>query len=96
MKLPLPYYSFGIVQQKLSEDQYAMIASPEKALFDKIVTTHGLILRSRRSVLDYLLENLRMDEDNLKALDTKEMLSWQPESPKKETLLLIIKTLQSL
>lgn len=96
IKLPLPYYSFGIVQEKLSDDQYAMIASPEKALFDKVVTTSGLILRSRKSVSDYLLEDLRMDEDNLKALDTKAMLTWQPESPKKDTLLLIIKTLQSL
>ena len=94
-KIPLPYYSFGILQARLSDDQYTMIASPEKALFDKVVTTPGL-LRSQKTVLTYLLEDLRMDEDNLKALDTKAMLSWQPDSPKKETLLLLIKALKSL
>jgi hypothetical protein len=95
-KLPLPYYSFGIVQEKVSDEQFAMMASPEKALFDKIVTTKGLVLRSLRSVSDYLLEDLRMEEENLKALDTNAMLSWQPESPKADSLLLVIKTLQKL
>lgn len=95
-KLPLPYYSFGILQEKVSDDQYAMMASAEKALFDKIVTTPGLILRSKKSIAHYLLEDLRMDEDNLRGMDINAMISWQPDSPKKDTLLLMIKTLQSL
>ena len=95
-KLPLPYYSFGIKQEKVSDDQYAMMASREKALFDKVVTTPGLILRSKKSIADYLFEDLRMDEENLKGLDTNAMKLWLPDSPKKNTLLLMINMLQTL
>ena len=97
-KLPLPYYSFDIGSISLSEsgDQYAMIASPEKALYDKVVTTSGIILRSKKNVMTYLLENLRIDEDNLRELNTKTMANWIAEAPKKESLILIIKALESL
>jgi hypothetical protein len=94
--LSLPYYSFGIQQVKLSEEQYAMIASPEKALFDKVITTSGLELRSLRSAMVYLIEDLRMDEDGLKELDTEAMSFWLPDAPKKDSLLMIIKTINSL
>lgn len=57
--LPLPYYVFGINRVRLTSEQYAMIASPEKAVCDKIVNTSGLILRSISSAGDYLLDNLR-------------------------------------
>jgi hypothetical protein len=97
-KLPLPYYSFDIRSISLSgsKDQYAMIASPEKALFDKIITTSGLTLRSKKYVMTYLLENLRIDEDNLRELNTKTMAEWISEAPKKESLIMIIKALESL
>jgi hypothetical protein len=72
------------------------VASPEKALFDKIVTTRGIVLRSRKSVISYLLEDLRMDEDGLKELDTETMLEWLSDAPKRDTLLMVIKTISSL
>ncbi|MFN8417584.1 MAG: hypothetical protein U0U66_14740 [Cytophagaceae bacterium] len=95
-KVSLPYYSFGIHQARLSANQYAMVASPEKALFDKIITTPGVVLRSQKNVLDYLLDNLRMDEEPLKGLNTKSMIDWLPDAPKKESLLQVIKTIQQL
>lgn len=95
-RLPLPYYAFGIRQTKLSDEQYALIASPEKALFDKIVTTSGLLLRSIQSAKSYLLEDMRMDEDNLKEFDTKAMAGWLPDTPKKNSLLMVIKMIESL
>ena len=94
--LSLPYYSFGIKQAMLSDDQYALVASPEKALFDKIVTTRGITLRSQKNVISYLLEDLRMDEDGLKELDTKAMMEWLSDAPKRDTLLMVIKTINSL
>lgn len=95
-KLPLPYYSFGIQQIKLTEEQTAMVASPEKALCDKIITTSGIVLRSRKSVTSYLLENMRMDEERLKKLDTSQMATWVPDAMKKESLTMVINTLQDL
>ena len=96
IRLSLPYYSYGILQIKLSDSQYAMIASPEKALCDKVVTTSGLQLRNPKNVMSYLIDDLRIDEDNLKALNTKAMLDWLPDASKKESLLMIIKTINDL
>ena len=45
--LPSPYYSFGIKSIRLSENQTVLIASPEKAICDKIVLTSGIQLRSK-------------------------------------------------
>jgi hypothetical protein len=95
-RLPLPYYSFGIRQVRLADEQYAMVASPEKALFDKVVTTSGLVLRSQKMVTSYLLEDLRMDEDSLKAFDTRAMSAWLPDAPKKESLSRMIKMIDNL
>jgi predicted transcriptional regulator of viral defense system len=60
--LSLPYYAFGIQQAQLANEQYAMVVSPEKTLFDKVITTPGLTFRSQKQVLNYLLEDLRIDE----------------------------------
>ncbi|NML41903.1 hypothetical protein HHL17_32260 [Chitinophaga sp. G-6-1-13] len=94
--LPFPYYAYGIRQAKLDENQYALVATPEKALSDKIVTTAGIILRSRRMVMEYLVENLRIDEEVLAALDTNTMQEWLGCAPKKKSLEMVIKTIKSL
>jgi len=95
-RLPLPYYSFGIQRLAYTDKEHILIASPEKALFDKIVTTKSLILRSKISTINYLLEDLRMDEYDLKKMDTKTMQEWLPHAPKQESLFHVIKTLNSL
>jgi len=45
---------------------------------------------------DYLIDNLRMDEDNLKSLDLKAMVEWLPDAPKKDSLQMMIKTITTL
>ncbi len=95
-RLPLPYYSFGIQQKSLTNDQQVMIASPEKALADKIVTTSAVLFRSKKEVLTYLVENLRMDESSLKGFNTHEITSWLSDAPKKDSLSMLIKTINGL
>jgi len=94
--LPLPYYTFGVTLQKLGVDQIAQVATAEKALFDKIVTTSGILIRSKETALQYLLENLRMEEHLLKELNTQQMCTWLQEAPKKESLSFTIKAIESL
>jgi hypothetical protein len=94
--LPLPYYAFGINMVKLTSEQYAMIASPEKAICDKIISTSGLILRSATSAGNYLIDNLRIDEEILKGLNTQMINEWLPDAPKKESLQMIVKMIESL
>ncbi len=95
-RLPLPYYAFGIRSEKLADDQYAMVASPEKALCDKIITTSGLLLRSRKAAKEFLLENMRMDEDALRQLNVKEMMTWIKGSLKEESLSMAVSVIQEL
>ena len=96
IKLQSPYYAFGITHTELRENQFAMIATAEKALFDKVITTSGINLRSIESAKIFLLENMRMDEDLLKALNTDEMKLWIPNAPKKESLEFLTKAIEEL
>ncbi|HMG66971.1 MAG TPA: hypothetical protein VK588_04760, partial [Chitinophagaceae bacterium] len=89
-RLPLPYYSYGIRSVEVDKQHRFLIASPEKALFDKIITTAGIEFRSKSSVLTYLENDLRIDIEMLKDLDIAGMESWIPTSPKKDSLSMLI------
>jgi len=94
--IPLPYYALGIQQRKLTEKQHVLLASPEKAICDKIIATSGILLRSKKQVVDFLLEDLRITEDRLKALNIEEMKSWLPWVPKKSSIEMLIHTISEL
>lgn len=94
--LPSPYYSFGIKSIRLSENQTVLIASPEKAICDKIVLTSGIQLRSKNQTKKLLLEDLRLELSFLQNLDLKSIHSWIKESPKKSSLDILLKTLIEL
>ncbi len=59
---PVEYYGIGLTQVKSGSAQFIM-ASPEKALCDLIVNTHGLNLRYKREVRDCLENDFRLDMD---------------------------------
>ncbi len=94
--LPSPYYSFGIKSLQLSEKQHVLIASPEKALCDKVVLTSGITLRSIKQTRDFLLEDLRMDDEILRTLDVSLIQSWADDAPKQNSIKMLAKTLQEL
>lgn len=94
--LPLPYYIFGIRREEVNTNQYALMACPEKALFDKVVTTNKLKIRSKNDAMHYLLDDLRMNEFGLKEMDLPMMESWIKDSPKEESLKHIINTIHNL
>jgi hypothetical protein len=94
--LSLPYYAFGIDMVRISDEQQAMIAGPEKALCDKIISTSGLILRSISAARNYLLDDLRVDEDSLKKFNTQMMNEWLPDAPKQDSLQMALKLINSL
>jgi len=94
--LPLPYYSFGLNMRKLSSNQYAIVASPEKALCDKIASTSGLTLRSIGKAYDYLVDDMRMDESALKDLDTNAIRGWLSHAPKRDSLRMVVKMIEQL
>jgi hypothetical protein len=94
--LTTPYYSFGIRSVRLTEQQTALIASPEKAVCDKIVLTAGVILRSISQTMDFLIEDLRIDEEQLQTLDVSTIETWVEDAPKRSSLQMLVNTLQGL
>jgi len=94
--LPLPYYAFGIRRVQLTTKQSILMASPEKALCDKIVATPGVLLRSTKQVKELLFDDLRIEEDAIRKLNTAEINSWLTDAPKKESLHMLVKTIETL
>ena len=94
--LPIAYSPLGIQSISLTKTQTVLIASPEKALCDKVITTSGINLRSRQQALAFLVEDLRIEKDQLSKLNTTEMTSWLPVCPKSKSIQLLIETLSAL
>ncbi|NYJ28684.1 hypothetical protein [Allomuricauda sp. ARW1Y1] len=95
-QLKPPYYSYGIKSIAYSPKQTALIASPEKALCDKIVLTPRVNLRSIKQTQQFLLDDLRMDSEILNTLNPEIMETWIENAPKKNSLKMLIKTLRLL
>lgn len=95
-QLKTPYYSFGIKNIEYSKKQSVLIASPEKALCDKIVLTPNINLRSIKQTREFLIEDLRIDVKSLKSLNSKEIELWSENAPKRNSLNMLIKTLKEL
>jgi len=95
-RLSPAYYPLGIVHLEISSQQNVLIASREKALLDKIITSKGLQLRSKKNVQEYLIENLRIDISILKDLKVKIIEGWIPYCPKEETVKILAKSLKEI
>ena len=66
--LPLSTYSIGVVLTMFSNKQQALIASKEKALADLLVLRRGAFT-SQKHFKETVLEDLRIEEDDLRCLD---------------------------
>lgn len=85
-RVPHDYYNIGIKMQRTKTGYSYLIASPEKALCDHFVKTKGLQVRSRKAMLEYLIEFLRVDTDNLASLDLSIISQAAEAGPKQKTL----------
>lgn len=94
--MPLPYYSFGIKQVQLTSKQTVLMASQEKALCDKIITTSGVLLRSVKQTMEILIEDFRINKGSLRKLDVTAISNWLKDAPKENSLMTLVKTLKSL
>lgn len=95
-QLKTPYYSYGIKNIICSPKQRMLMASPEKALCDKIVLTPRVNLRSIKQTKEFLTEDLRIDIEILSTLDIEVMKMWTKNAPKKNSLKMLIKTITEL
>ncbi|MEY4604457.1 MAG: hypothetical protein RIT43_1749, partial [Bacteroidota bacterium] len=95
-QLPTPYYSYGIRSVELTTNQLVLLASPEKAICDKIVLTPMVNLRSIKQTRAFLLDDLRMDEHLLRTLNLEMISTWLEDAPKKSSLKMLISTLKEI
>lgn len=95
-QLPLPYYSFGIMSVQLRDTQYAMIASALKAIFDRVIFTPYLRVRSVRQAIHLLVDDWRIDEDQLRKVDVDAGRDWLTDAPKAGSLQYIIEAILQL
>ena len=68
-RIPLKVYPVGMDRVETGDGGAFLIATPEKALCDKIREDRGSGLRSLKDMKHYLLSNLRVDEHVLARLD---------------------------
>jgi hypothetical protein len=94
--LPIAYYPLGIQSLPLTENQTVLIASPEKALCDKVITTSGVNLRSKNQAMAFLVEDLRIEKDQLRELNLREMVKWLPACPKRSSIKILIEAIAGL
>lgn len=94
--LPAAYYPVGIQSVVLTEKQTVLMASPEKSLCDKVITTAGVNLRSKKQAMTFLVEDLRMDKDRLRELNLREMFTWLSVCPKSNSIKIIIEAISDL
>ena len=63
------YFEIGIRQEIVNNSFAWLIASPEKAICDMIVSTSGLRLQSVKAVREYIEEDLRIDFNSVGNFD---------------------------
>ncbi|MGA8165338.1 MAG: hypothetical protein WB791_10035 [Waddliaceae bacterium] len=65
-------YSVGVDWRPVGEEQWCLFASPEKALADLIAKERDL--EKEDTILEYLMENLRIEDSMLRELNKERMI----------------------
>lgn len=94
--LPLRYYPIG---QQLGEGPAGLsflIASPSKALCDRLVLSRQLPLLSRAAMRQWLLEDLRLEPDALSTISAQEIRQYLASGFKRRQLGTLLTVVQSL
>ena len=68
-QVSMPVFRQGMDRVALPDKRAFLIATPEKALADKLLAERGRGLSSRRDLQSYLVENLRISSELLVSLD---------------------------
>lgn len=94
--LPLAVYGVGVRMEKTPEGANFLMASPEKALCDKVLLTRNLNAVSVASMRAYLLEDLRMEPQALAALDTSIIQQCLEAGHKPRQLAALLKAVETM
>lgn len=87
------YFHIGIKQEN-NNNRTFLIASPEKALCDLLITTPNINLRYKKDVITYIQEHLRFDMDIFYSMDLDILRMCALTGKKKNSIIQIIKTIK--
>jgi hypothetical protein len=96
IKVPKNYFPIGIRQEIINNSYAFLIASPEKALCDMILTTPNLRLQSVKAMREYLVEDLRIDYSAVERWDLEVVRKCAEVGRKKGELRLLFNYLETI
>jgi hypothetical protein len=95
VKMPENYFPIGINQEIINNSYAFLIASPEKALCDKIIASKNIKIQSIKAMRVYLEEDLRFDMPVLTSFEVNIIRKCLKFGRKKTELSQLIKLLQN-
>jgi hypothetical protein len=90
------YYSIGINIETIHDKYNFFIASPEKAICDKIVFTPYLKITTEKQMQSFLLDDLRIDFSGIELFDFSIIENCIKADIKRKELMVLRKTISSL
>lgn len=93
--IPVQYYAVGLTFIQESNIAF-MAATREKALCDLLASTHKLRIQSVSAMQRYLLDDLRLDEDDLRQIDLHNLENCANSNYKTAMLKLLVNFIREL
>ncbi|WP_020559383.1 type IV toxin-antitoxin system AbiEi family antitoxin domain-containing protein [Thiofilum flexile] len=84
--LPEGLFPLGLESVAVTGGGYALLASPAKALCDRLVLTRQLRIHSIQAMQRFLLDDLRLDADEANLIDLEVIAAYQQSGHKAELL----------
>lgn len=94
-RLPANLYPCGITQASASAQETFLIASPAKAICDKVMLTPRLRATSRAAMQRFLFDDLRIEADALQGLDLDVVRAYAEGGSKTAQLLALLNCLEA-
>jgi predicted transcriptional regulator of viral defense system len=95
VKAPENYFQIGIHQEIINNSYAFLIASPEKALCDKIVNSRNVRIQSVKAMHEYLENDLRFEISALSSFNADIIENCIKQGRKKTELTQLLKLLQN-
>lgn len=92
--IPKDYYSIGIRQEIVNNEYAYLIATPEKAICDMILSNKKFRIQSVKAMQIYLEEDLRIDLSMLKTLNKEIIINCIETRTKQTELTQLLKLLE--
>jgi len=93
---PLDFYTVGIDRVENTDKTGFLMASPEKALCDRLVFTRNLNIVSKRELQELLFDDLRLDEESITRFDPKVIEVCIMRGMKERMLMSLLKLVNSM